>query len=1038
MDRLSKSFLIVLGLVLSPAIASAQAIVGTVKDASGAVLPGVTVEASSPALIEKTRSATTDSVGKYSIDDLRPGSYTVTFTLQGFAPVRREGIVLSGTFIATVDQDLKLGGVQEAITVTGEPPIVDVASARTEQTFAGQTVADIPSGRQYFSFTALVPSINVQGNDVGSSSGPIFSVFQIHGGRRNEGQVQVNGQSAGYQGMGVSGYTPEVGNAEEINVTLSGALAESVTGGPQVNVIQKQGGNSFSGNMFFNYAGDAFQTDNLSAAQKASGLTPISLQKLWDVNPSFGGPVLRDRLWFFGSFRHQGNRQRINMFTNKNAGDATKWTYEPTTKQAIDDGTWKNYSGRLTWQVSPRNKIDGWMNVQYNCQHCIEGGSRSGLSFTGLIASPEAQSFTQNHPSMLGKVSWSSPVTNRLLLEANVGLGPYFWWGSEQKNSFDKTLIQVQDDAGAIPGINYRAAFWSGHTGFTTIYEGAASYVTGSHSSKFGIRYHQNDSTFPKNYYNDSQLKYNFGTPAPGYPLPIPSSGTVPYQLTMYADHASDQNQHQGIFAMYAQDRWTIGRLSLQGGLRFEYLRDWFEQQQMGPNVFVPTAIVFPAQDGPLSQKDLMPRFGATYDVFGNGRTAAKVFLGKYLTTVNTVDEWANYSPAGIGRFVASTTRPWNDAFFGLGDPRSGNYVPNCDLLNTAANGECGPMANPNFAKVTPSLLTVDPSVTDAWNAREYSWDLNVAIVQEVLPRVSVELGYFRRTWGNTLVTVNRALTPADFDPFVYNVPSDPKLPGGGGYPLTFYDIKPGKFGQFDNFRTFSDNVGGIDNTYNGVDLTVNARLRDVTVQAGFSTGNRVEDDCGVVKAHPEVYIFGPWGGSSPFFADSPFVGGLGQWPQAFCHRESGWQTNVKGLATYNVPRIDVLVSGTFHSVPYAGANFPSIAGQSLGAQVLAFQIPGFRTDTNLGRAFSSGQGVQFFNLVEPGTMYGERLNGVDLRFGKVFRYNGTRTMVALDVFNVANSNTPDVFFQSYGPTYLAPVSVTSGRLFKVSAQFDF
>jgi hypothetical protein len=298
---------------------------------------------------------------------------------------------------------------------------------------------------------------------------------------------------------------------------------------------------------------------------------------------------------------------------------------------------------------------------------------------------------------------------------------------------------------------------------------------------------------------------------------------------------------------------------------------------------------------------------------------------------------------------------------------------------------------------------------------------------------VSVEVGYFRRTWGNTLVTVNRALTPADFDSFVYNVPSDAKLPGGGGYALTFRDIKPAKFGQFDNFRTFADDLGGIDNTYNGVDVTVNARLRDVTVQAGFSTGNRVEDDCGVVSAHPEIYIFAPWGGSQPFNPDSPFVGGLGQWPQAFCHRESGWQTNAKGLATYNVPRIDVLVSGTFHSVPFAGANFPSIAGQSLGAQVLALPF-----QTNLGRGFSSGQAIQFLNLVEPGTKYGDRLNGVDLRFGKVFRYNNTRTMLALDVFNVANSNTTDVFVQSYGPNYLAPVSVTSARLFKISAQFDF
>ena len=1021
MSRLSKRFLVLFGFLLAPAVAFAQgSIIGTVRDTSGAILPGVTVEASSPALIEKSRSVVSNGLGQFAIEDLRPGTYTVTFSLQGFSPVRREGIEISGTFIATVNQDLKVG-VAEAITVTTEAPVVDVASSRTEHTFTGETIADIPSGRQYFSFTALVPAINVQGNDVGASSGAIFSVFQIHGGRRNEGQVQVNGQSAGYQGMGVSGYTPEIGNAQEVNVTLGGALADAVTGGPQLNIVSKQGANIFSGSMIFNIANSAFQTDNLSAEQIAAGLTPTELDKLWDVNPSFGGPIKRDRLWFFSSFRHQGNRQRINMFTNANAGDATKWTYEPTTKQAIDDGTWKNTSGRLTWQASARNKVDGWINVQYNCQHCVEGGSRSGLSFTGLIASPEAQSTNENHPSILGQISWSSPLTNRILVEANWGIGPYFWWGSQQKNSFDNTLIQVREDGGPIPQINYRAAFWSDHTAFTNIYQGSLSYVTGTHSSKFGLRYHTNDSTFPKNFYNDSQLRYFF-------------NGGVPYQFTMYADQGSDQHQHQGIFSMYAQDRWTLGRLTLQGGLRFEYLRDSFDRQQIGPNIFVPVPLVFEAQDGPLHQKDLLPRFGVAYDVFGNGKTAAKFFLGKYVTTANTVDEWLNYSPAGLGRLVTETNRGWDDSFFGPGDPRTGNFAPNCDLLNPAANGECGAMAQANFAKVVDSNLTIDPKTVDGWNTREYSWDFNASIVQEVLPRVSVELGYIRRSWGNMRATVNRALTPADFDPFVYNVPSDPKLPGGGGYPLTFYDINPAKFGQADNFRSFADDLGGVTNTYNGVDMTVNARLRDVTVQGGFSTGNRVEDDCGVVQAHPDAYIFVGWGGSSPFLVDSPFVGGLGQWPQAFCHRESGWQTNWKGLASYNVPRLDVLVSGTFRSVPFAGADFPSIAGQSLNAQALALFF-----ETDLGRPFAGGNiPVQFLNLVKPGTKYGDRLNGVDLRFGKNFRLNQTRTLLALDVFNVTNSNTPDAFLQSYGPTYLDPVSVTRARLFKVSAQFDF
>ena len=188
-----------------------------------------------------------------------------------------------------------------------------------------------------------------------------------------------------------------------------------------------------------------------------------------------------------------------------------------------------------------------------------------------------------------------------------------------------------------------------------------------------------------------------------------------------------------------------------------------------------------------------------------------------------------------------------------------------------------------------------------------------------------------------------------------YNVPQDSRLPGGGGYNLTFRDIKPGAFTRAaDNFLTFSDNLGGAYNKFNGVDLTVNARLRSVTLQGGTSSGNVVEDSCGVVQNHPEYYTFGPWGGTGGFL--DTFLGGLGQWPQQFCHRESGWQTNVKGLATYNVPKVDVLVSGTFRSLPYAGSEFPSIQSQSLVGQVLALNIPGVVNTTSLNRPFGSGK----------------------------------------------------------------------------------
>ena len=1029
MLRCLKTIVVIVSLLAVPRGVFAQAtasIVGTAKDASGAVLPGVTVEASSPALIEKTRTVVTSGTGQYSIDGLRPGTYTVTFTLTGFSVVKREGIELAGSFVATVNADLKVGGVAETITVSGEAPTVDVSSTRNQEVLSAQTVADIPSSRNYSAFTHLIPAINVQQNDFEGSNPALYSVFQIHGGRRNEGQVLVDGMNGGYQGMGVSGYVPEVGNSQEVVFNLAGGLGEATTGGPQMNIIGKQGGNRFAGTFFVSGTGNKFQGDNLTPDIIAKGLTATgNIQKLWEVNPSFGGPIVKDKLWFFGTFRYLLSRQGVpSMWVNQNAGNPNAWTYVPDkTQQAINDGYWKQGNLRLTYQPTTRNKFNIWSSLQYSCIACEQGGDGTGLGFGASIRSPEAYSTNTNHPSMMNQIAWQSPVTTKLLLEANAQLGAYFWWGSQQKNSYDPTMIPVLETAGAIPNINYRAENWSGHKGFTNIVNGSASYITGGHSAKFGFRLHQNIADYPINFYNNTQLNYVF-------------SNGVPSAVTVEGDANAKQEQHQFMYALYAQDRWTTGRLTLQGALRFEHLGDYFPQQSMGPNNFLANAIIFPAQDGPLNQKDLMPRFGASYDVFGNGKTAVKFFFGRYVTTFNTVDEWASYSPAGLGHFVSQDNqRPWHDD--------NKDFVVNCNLLNPAPNGECG-QGNPSFLKTSPPLTT-DPALTGGWNSREFSWDTSAGVTQQLAPRVSVEMDYIHRSWGNLTAEINRAWTPADFDPFIYSVPADPRLPGGGGYNLTFYDIKPASYARTaDNFLTFADNVGGAYNKFNGVDITVNARLKSLTLQGGTSSGNVIEDSCGVVSGHPEYYIFGPWGGTGGFL--DTFLGGLGQWPQGFCHRESGWQTNLKGLATYNVPKVDVLVSGTFRSLPYAGNEFPSVQSQSLNAQVLAFNIPAIGlVDPNLklGRPFGSTQAVEFFNLVKPGTFYGDRLNAVDLRFGKILKFNNTRTQVTLDVYNLFNSNTTEVYQRSYTPpsatsTYLNPLSIMSARFFKITAQFDF
>src|SRR3989441_978599 len=202
MFRLAKrSSWALLVLLLLPSTASAQAaITGVVKDASGGVLPGVTVEAASLALIEKVRSVISDATGQYRIVDLRPGTYSVTFSLPGFSTVKREGIELSGTFVATINGELKVGALEETITVTGETPIVDVQSAKVQQTVSKDILAAIPSGRNSGTITALIPGMSTA-TDSGNIGGNIGGgVGTIHGGRGNDSRSYADGIDTGWGG----------------------------------------------------------------------------------------------------------------------------------------------------------------------------------------------------------------------------------------------------------------------------------------------------------------------------------------------------------------------------------------------------------------------------------------------------------------------------------------------------------------------------------------------------------------------------------------------------------------------------------------------------------------------------------------------------------------------------------------------------------------------------------------------------------------------------------------------------------------------
>src|SRR3954468_3908585 len=316
-------------ILLGATLASAQMLAGAVRDTSGAVLPGVAVEASSPALIERVRTTVTDGNGQYQIPNLPPGAYKITFTLTGFSPVVREGVELSGAGVTSINADLRVGSLSESVTVTGETPVVDVQSAPHTTALHGDIVGALPASRSYGNYLAAIPAVQATGFNTGVQTSNNF--FTARGGRANEGAIQIDGMNVGApsNGGGVSGYLYDMNNSAEVQISISGGLGEADRGGPAFNIIPKTGGNNFSGMYFGAFSGQWGQTSNIDQHLSDLGFADApALRKNWDSNFALGGPIIRNRIWFYGNFRTQGAHVDTgNLYANKNAGDPSQWRY---------------------------------------------------------------------------------------------------------------------------------------------------------------------------------------------------------------------------------------------------------------------------------------------------------------------------------------------------------------------------------------------------------------------------------------------------------------------------------------------------------------------------------------------------------------------------------------------------------------------------------------------------------------------------------------------------------------------------------------
>jgi hypothetical protein len=1056
--RLTRRILVVVVgcFVLGPALVSAQtsAIAGTVKDASGAVLPGATVEASSPALIEKVRSATTDGSGQYQIVQLRPGTYTVTVTLPGFSTVKRDGIELTSDFTATVNADLKIGAVAETITVTGESPIVDVQNITTRTVMTREVMDAIPTGRNIQAVGILIPGTNLaQGGggaisrDVGGSGGLQQSPLQYRGSAdavQTIDGLRLNNLCANGAYSGV--YWND-GSFQELSYVTGADSAEMGQGGIRINMVPKDGGNAFRGVVFGNYTPSSSAADNcgspgLGLACSRSNLTGDTtfnktnnfltnvsrLTKNYDFNPGVGGPIARDKAWFYATFRYLGvNKTVADSFFD---ADPSPFKYVADTSQpGIDDGHIRSIAVRVTAQVTQKDKVSYY--------HDEQDKVRGHWGIAGNIP-PEASAIQATPTSFVSVSKWTRPTTNRLLLEA--GLGVY---NQEYQENYQPSVF-----AGPVPlvtlvdsGTNKNANAWNNPADhFSKLFteQFAASYVTGAHAMRVGATISQARWRLTQQWTGDvSAVTYN------GL---LPNGNINPVSVTLRIP-TDRRNAIKNDSAVFAQDKWTIGRATINAGVRWDAFISETQPETIPASTWNPTVTFDRCPDGinSLAQgcvgrvtkwNDLSPRVGVAFDLFGNGRTALKASVARYVN--------------GVGLAAASTTDDANPAVsIGLTDTRAwrdldGNGSP----FTTGGQIQLGELtastSTPSFGKNIVSSTTVDPAVLEGWGVRGYNWEYTVSLQHELMARTSINGGWYRRNYGNQTVTVDNrySFDKGSYDgPFCANAPADSNLPNGGGYQVCgLYDLKPSVVAlnlPTSSTLTFSSNYGGETNIYEGFEMSVNTRPRPgAFLQAGINAQKRTFDRCNLVDAGV-VSALGPINTAAINLTEVAEVFPDGT---RACHQNLSYRPDFKLVGSYTLP-FDIQFSGTYQFV--RGIQNAAAVGAANAPSILATWTAMPASATTLGRAYSAGATTKSVNLMSVGYDYGpNNLNQLDLQVAKAFKVNGYRFRVSLDTYNILNSNWPfavtNTFSTAATSAWLRPTNVLQARFIKLGMQFEF
>ena len=1035
--RTQYAWLLLAGLALWPASAAAQsAIGGQVTDNTGGILPGVTVEASSPELIEGSRIAVTDGQGRYSIVNLRPGIYSLTFSLAGFGSVVQENYDLPSEFTAELDIQLSVGALEETVTVSGAAPTVDVQQAARVQVLSREVLDNVINTGSPWTQAMMVPGVSMAGVDVGGSRYVNDLQLEARGANAKHTTVMQEGMALdliALEGVPVM-YNQDLATQEmAVQAGGGGGNAEMQAGGVVMNIIPKEGGNTFSGQGYVGHTAGGWISNNYSDRLRQAGTTEAAdFNKLFDYSGSIGGPIIQDKLWFHESLRYWG-----------------AWTPEPgwlfdDRSQFFNEEDIISTVTRFTFQANPNNKFSATLDrlnkrrgpyidlpheARYRGQW--QASPESALIQSAFLLDdqrgpdPETARNYQNKgqgwhhaPYWQGQAKWTSTISSRLLFEAGYGSSgvadccsdpqpntvfPRWsqnWLQFVHKRDLDRNIQfdSVEDFSWNLPGERVMTNL---------------SYVTGSHNFKTGISYAW--GTAEQHRFNNGDISRINIRDGRAYEV---LAGNYPFMRLNSVNETG----------WFVQDAWTIDRVTITGGLRADWLDGSVPPQRVPDGRFARGRDFAEVTCVPCWGPEWSPRIGVAWDVFGDARTALKFSTGKYLTPTTTALP-NRVNPMALTTFAL----PWSD-------PNGDSIVQDHELDFNRLPANFG----------SRRLDDIDPDLVREWNI-----ETSVSVERELTRNVSLSVGWYRRSFHDIL------FTDTGYEGmFIYN--QNWEAPGSfravevvnplNGEVFNVYDLASADLaGQVDNLVT---NPIGHTGVYNGIEVALNARLpgggqlisslttqRKITSECdnrGDPNGDRFCD-----RTDMSRYNVSLPGGATVAYDGVDFKNDFklgGYFPLPGGAQFSLVLNSVTGRLTGDIQRVDELLpvnwvinqNTVYTADGGAHGRSPTCQGATING---APCMPGMPVIPDMVQSSIT------VPVAPAGTIHQlPRTNMLNFSFQRIFNAAGVELRPQLEIYNVTNT---DVWYAEASTNYTSgvwaqPSRYVLGRMLRLSTQLSW